>query len=132
MIDAQDKELDITHAALVTLPIDSGKIVEAVLYLPTDDSSVSLEFTQTIAYDEHGHAYDAVVFWAEHFSKYAVVYASTAASSSTQTSGVSVSQSSTTSPVLPKTGDSGSLLSFLGLGLFSSLGLLKSKKQKEE
>ncbi|MGT2666208.1 5'-nucleotidase C-terminal domain-containing protein [Streptococcus rifensis] len=128
VVDAKQQDLEISKPALVTLPIDAGKTVEAVLYLPNDETAVPLDFTQTIAYDANGNAYDAVVFQAPHFSKYAVVYAASAATSNTARS---MSANTTPKNVLPKTGDAGSILSVLGLGLFSGLSFFKGKKKED-
>lgn len=69
-VDQAGKDKDISRPARVILPVDQGKTVEKVLYLPTPDSAQEVTFVQQT--DEHNQSY--VAFSVEHFSHYALVY----------------------------------------------------------
>ncbi|MCW6659791.1 endo-alpha-N-acetylgalactosaminidase family protein [Aerococcaceae bacterium NML191292] len=65
-VDAQQVDVDITQPAMVKLPIEAGKQLDKVLYLPENAEAEVLDHTV-----ENGFA----VFQARHFSLYALVYA---------------------------------------------------------
>ncbi|HEL1619560.1 TPA: discoidin domain-containing protein [Streptococcus suis] len=62
----------------VSLPVDSGKKVEKVLYLPTSGDKVELAFTESVRVSADGNPRKEVIFTANHFSDYAIVYSDTA------------------------------------------------------
>lgn len=59
---------------LVILPIDLGKEVDKVFYLPNSDQEEDLKFIQTTILDANGNRMNAVSFVAKHFSQYGIVY----------------------------------------------------------
>lgn len=72
--DKDGQAISNTKDALVILPIDAGKEVEKVVYLPNSDQEEILDFTQTTVLDADGNIIDVVVFTAKHFSQYGLVY----------------------------------------------------------
>ncbi|MBO6419991.1 LPXTG cell wall anchor domain-containing protein, partial [Enterococcus gallinarum] len=58
----------------VTLPVDEGKEVDKVIYLPNTNEMELLDFTEGISYDENGKMYKTISFVASHFSEYGIVY----------------------------------------------------------
>ncbi|HFI0353237.1 TPA: LPXTG cell wall anchor domain-containing protein [Streptococcus suis] len=79
LLDQDGNPVQNVKEALVLLPIDEGKEVLRVSYLPNSTQEEKLDFTETIAFDENGRAYKAVAFVAKHFSEYLVVYRSISA-----------------------------------------------------
>ena len=81
--------LAITKTARVILPIDAGKTVAQVFYLPENGQPQSLAFEE-ISRTVAGQTLKFVIFNTEHFSQYGIIYAQEAAQSSsamaTQTS----------------------------------------------
>ncbi|WP_425507309.1 LPXTG cell wall anchor domain-containing protein [Streptococcus zalophi] len=56
------------------MPIDDGKVVEKVVYLPNTDQAEELDFEMTPYVDADGVTRQGVVFVAKHFSEYGIVY----------------------------------------------------------
>lgn len=81
--------LAITKTARVILPIDAGKTVAQVFYLPENGQPQSLAFEE-ISRTVAGQTLKFVIFDTEHFSQYGIIYAQEATQSSsdmtTQTS----------------------------------------------
>lgn len=73
-IDKNEKVVAITKPATVLLPIDAGKVVDKVVYLPNTDKEESLPFTIVSLTDSNGKKQSYVRFTAEHFSEYGLVY----------------------------------------------------------
>lgn len=69
VVDDSGKDLDITKPAQVFLPVDAGKKVKAVVYLPNEAVAEKLAFEITRRNGQEG-----VLFTAEHFSHYGIVY----------------------------------------------------------
>ncbi|WP_161980961.1 pullulanase [Streptococcus sp. S784/96/1] len=69
VVDAAGRVLELTAPAQVFLPTDSGKKVKAVVYLPNGQTAEKLKFTETVYDNQIG-----VVFTAEHFSHYGIIY----------------------------------------------------------
>ncbi|MBJ8349779.1 S8 family serine peptidase [Streptococcus zalophi] len=132
LLDKDGNSVQPTKDTLVILPVDDGKEVERVVYLPNTSTEESLDFTSTSFRDEDGQLHQAVVFVAKHFSDYGLVYKKTTVSttetqvtplavntkkdvsSSTQVSASTISNDGKT---LPKTGDADTTSALLGLSL---------------
>ena len=56
------------------MPIDAGKVVDKVVYLPNTDKEENLPFTIVSLTDSNGKKQSYVRFTAEHFSEYGLVY----------------------------------------------------------
>lgn len=136
-VDAAGNFVQINKPATVTLPVDPGKRVAAVIYLPNANSQQVLPVTETVMVDQNGNVVNAVVFTAQHFSEYAIVYAGTGQVSQA-TNQVLVQKSAapagatTTAKVLPNTGDKASLVaSVLGTMLVSGATLMGTKRKED-
>lgn len=70
-VDKDGNVVDITSPATVSLPVDAGKQVTKVLYLPSPDKEESLAFETK---ELNGKTY--AIFTVNHFSQYAIVYLS--------------------------------------------------------
>ena len=100
--------LAITKTVRVILPIDAGKTVAQVFYLPENGQPQSLvfeEISRTVA----GQTLKFVIFDTEHFSQYGIIYAKEAAQSS----------------------DMVTLLTFAGVLSLASIALLELKRHKK-
>lgn len=73
LVDQNGQPVDNTHPVRVTLPIDDGKKVSKVFYLPINGQPESLNFAR--GFDENGRP--VVRFTVNHFSHYGVVYEKT-------------------------------------------------------
>ena len=60
---------------LVRMPVDEGKTVEMVVYLPNDASLESLDYKEFVTV-VNGHKTSYIEFLAKHFSEYGIVYRS--------------------------------------------------------
>ncbi|MCU9533367.1 LPXTG cell wall anchor domain-containing protein [Streptococcus sp. CSL10205-OR2] len=132
LLDKDGNSVQPTKDTFVILPVDDGKEVERVVYLPNTSSEESLEFTSIIYSDENGQIHNAVEFIAKHFSDYGLVYKKNTVSTTEKQatplavdtkkdvpSSIQASVSTTTNDgkVLPKTGDSDTTSALLGLSL---------------
>ncbi|WP_057491387.1 GH32 C-terminal domain-containing protein [Streptococcus orisasini] len=74
LVDKDGKAVAVTKSAIVLLPIDSGKMVDKVVYLPNTSKEEILPFTIVSLTDSNGKKQDYVRFMADHFSEYGLVY----------------------------------------------------------
>ncbi|MGT2772050.1 YSIRK signal domain/LPXTG anchor domain surface protein [Streptococcus marimammalium] len=148
LLDKDGNSVQPTKDTLVVLPVDAGKEVERVVYLPNTSTEESLEFTSTSFRDENDQLHQAVVFVAKHFSDYGLVYKKTTGSTTkTQVTPLAVntkkdvpsstqaSSSTTTNDVkiLPKTGDTDSTSALLGLGLIvGGMGMATTYRRRKQ
>lgn len=72
--DRQGQVVANTKDTLVYLPVDEGKTVLRVIYLPNTTQEEVLAFTETHFKDASGNDIPAIVFKASHFSEYGIVY----------------------------------------------------------
>ncbi|WP_343044345.1 LPXTG cell wall anchor domain-containing protein [Streptococcus pacificus] len=147
LLDKDGNSLQPTKDTLVILPVDDGKEVARVVYLPNTSTEESLEFTSTNYRDESGQLHQAVVFVAKHFSDYGLVYKKETVSttdnqptplavntkqdapSSTQASASTTAKDGKT---LPKTGDADTTSALLGLSLVvGGLGIATSYRRRK-
>lgn len=75
LLDKNGRPVKNLKPVQVILPVDEGKKVERVIYLPNSNQEQSLTFNE-VAVHENGQSRNTVVFHAEHFSEYGLVYAS--------------------------------------------------------
>ena len=73
LTDSLGTKVPISKPARVIMPIDAGKTVYQVVYLPTDQRSETLPFDE-ISQTVNGQTLKFVVFLAHHFSHYGIVY----------------------------------------------------------
>ena len=73
LTDSLGTKVPISKPARVIMPIDAGKTVYQVVYLPTDQRSETLPFVE-ISQTVNGQTLKFVVFLAHHFSHYGIVY----------------------------------------------------------
>ncbi|MBJ8325313.1 beta-N-acetylglucosaminidase domain-containing protein [Streptococcus pacificus] len=137
--------------SLVILPIDEGKEVGEVIYLPNSNEAERLAFTSTTYTDEKGQNHTGIVFVAKHFSEYGIVYKtlqhkneSTAKdnqkekvllmtdSPSNTSKEIFAKGNSKNSNELPKTGDTNTLSVLGSLSLLSALSLYGYGQKKKE
>ncbi|HEL2054983.1 TPA: discoidin domain-containing protein [Streptococcus suis] len=74
LLDQNNKEIEPSQDVLVIVPVDLGKQVEKLVYLPTLEQSQVLDFIPTVMKDDNGQEVPAVAFKTKHFSYYALVY----------------------------------------------------------
>ncbi|MGT2609656.1 discoidin domain-containing protein [Streptococcus zalophi] len=74
LVDAKGEAISPLKDTLVIMPIDDGKVVEKVVYLPNTDQAEELDFEMTPYVDADGVTRQGVVFVAKHFSEYGIVY----------------------------------------------------------
>ncbi|HEM3703056.1 TPA: discoidin domain-containing protein [Streptococcus suis] len=74
LLDQDNKEVVPSQDVLVIVPVDLGKQVEKLVYLPTLDQSQVLDFIPTVMKDDNGQEVPAIAFKTKHFSYYALVY----------------------------------------------------------
>ncbi|MCU9533045.1 discoidin domain-containing protein [Streptococcus sp. CSL10205-OR2] len=74
LVDAKGNVVSPLKDTLVIMPIDDGKVVEKVVYLPNTDQEEELDFEMTPYVDADGVTRQGVVFVAKHFSEYGIVY----------------------------------------------------------
>ncbi len=74
LLDQNNKEVEPSQEVLVVIPVDLGKQVETLVYLPTLDQSQVLDFTPTVIKNDNGQEIPAIAFKTKHFSYYALVY----------------------------------------------------------
>ncbi|HEL9599428.1 TPA: discoidin domain-containing protein [Streptococcus suis] len=74
LLDQNNKEIEPSQDVLVVIPVDLGKQVETLVYLPTLDQSQVLDFTPTVIKNDNGQEIPAIAFKTKHFSYYALVY----------------------------------------------------------
>ncbi|MFA9413528.1 glycoside hydrolase N-terminal domain-containing protein [Streptococcus sp. E29BA] len=140
-IELVDKDGNVTKSTApvdVYLPIDDGKDVAQVVYLPNSDQSQSLSFT-TVTRDGKRYA----KFTAEHFSEYGIIYKTPSATApqaphqggdapihgnisrpATAPVGSAPASAIAGKNVLPATGDAHTALAAIGAtALLSALGL---------
>lgn len=73
LVDKDGLPVQISQQAKVYMPIDAGKQVAKVVYLPNSDQEEILPF-EVLSVEEEGETRSYVVFDAQHFSQYALVY----------------------------------------------------------
>lgn len=140
-VDAAGNFVQINQPATVTLPVDAGKHVTKVIYLPNSTSQEELPFAETVMLDKDGNLTNAVRFTANHFSEYAIVYAAgQTVSQATQqvlthkpaTAATAAATVSSSVKTLPNTGDKASLVAtVLGTMLLSGAALKGFKRQED-
>ncbi|HFU4011619.1 TPA: discoidin domain-containing protein [Streptococcus suis] len=74
LVNGAGEVVDNTLPTRVRLPIDEGKEVDRVVYLPNTESEEVLDFTVVETRNEDGSVNREVEFVAEHFSEYGIVY----------------------------------------------------------
>ncbi|HFI2691995.1 TPA: LPXTG cell wall anchor domain-containing protein, partial [Streptococcus suis] len=74
LVNGEDQVVQPTKDTLVILPIDSGKQVEKVVYLPQPHQAEELDFVETVIKNDDGSEQPAVAFIAKHFSYYGLIY----------------------------------------------------------
>ncbi|HEL2738693.1 TPA: discoidin domain-containing protein [Streptococcus suis] len=74
LLDQNNKEVEPSQEVLVVIPVDLGKQVETLVYLPTLEQSQVLDFTPTVIKNDNGQEIPAIAFKTKHFSYYALVY----------------------------------------------------------
>ncbi|HFI2692402.1 TPA: discoidin domain-containing protein [Streptococcus suis] len=74
LLDQNNKEVEPSQEVLVVIPVDLGKQVETLVYLPTLEQSQVLDFTPTVIKNDSGQEIPAIAFKTKHFSYYALVY----------------------------------------------------------
>ncbi|NQJ68973.1 family 20 glycosylhydrolase [Streptococcus suis] len=74
LLDQNNKEVETSQEVLVVIPVDLGKQVETLVYLPTLEQSQVLDFTPTVIKNDNGQEIPAIAFKTKHFSYYAIVY----------------------------------------------------------
>ncbi|MCU9533046.1 discoidin domain-containing protein [Streptococcus sp. CSL10205-OR2] len=74
LVDAKGQAISPLKDTLVIMPVDDGKTVGKVVYLPNTDQEEELDFTMTSFEDSDGVTRQGVVFVAKHFSEYGIVY----------------------------------------------------------
>ncbi|MBJ8350048.1 discoidin domain-containing protein [Streptococcus zalophi] len=74
LVDAKGNVVSPLKDTLVIMPIDDGKTVAKVVYLPNTDQEEELDFEMTPYVDADGVTRQGVVFVAKHFSEYGIVY----------------------------------------------------------
>ncbi|MBJ8326257.1 discoidin domain-containing protein [Streptococcus pacificus] len=74
LVDANGQAISPLKDTLVIMPVDEGKTVGKVVYLPNTDQEEELDFTMTSYVDANGKTQQGVVFVAKHFSEYGIVY----------------------------------------------------------
>ncbi|MFV8210618.1 glycosyl hydrolase family 95 catalytic domain-containing protein [Streptococcus pluranimalium] len=74
LVDQNGQVVANTKETLVYLPVDAGKRVARVVYLPNTEQEESLPFRQSTLTDATGQAVTVVIFTASHFSDYGIVY----------------------------------------------------------
>lgn len=148
LVDKYGKIIKMVGYAEVSLPVDVGKEVTSVVYLPNSDKLVNLPFRSSEVIDENGQPQKVVIFTAEHFSEYAIIYKSapvlmesgleTIVPTTQQFTQTSITETQINgSPNagkqhLPTTGENESDLAILGsLALISTFGLVNIKKQED-
>ncbi|HFI0564362.1 TPA: discoidin domain-containing protein [Streptococcus suis] len=82
LVDETGHKIANTLPVRVSLPVDAGKKVENVLYLPTAGDKVELPFTESVRVTADGSTRKEVTFTANNFSDYAIVYSDTATTTS--------------------------------------------------
>ncbi|HFI0036818.1 TPA: discoidin domain-containing protein, partial [Streptococcus suis] len=82
LVDEAGHTIANTLPVRVSLPVDAGKKVEKVLYLPTAGDKVELPFTESVRVTADGSPRKEVIFTANNFSDYAIVYSDTATTTS--------------------------------------------------
>ncbi|HFI0796548.1 TPA: discoidin domain-containing protein, partial [Streptococcus suis] len=82
LVDETGHKIANTLPVRVSLPVDAGKKVENVLYLPTAGDKVELPFTESVRVAADGSPRKEVIFTANNFSDYAIVYRDTATTTS--------------------------------------------------
>ena len=74
LLDTNGQIVDNSYPVKVTLPVDPGKSVDRVIYLPNAHTEESLDFQEVQVSQADGSLTKAIVFTAAHFSAYAIVY----------------------------------------------------------
>ncbi|MDW8750428.1 discoidin domain-containing protein [Streptococcus suis] len=74
LLDHENNVIEPSQDVLVVIPVDLGKQVEKLVYLPTLDQSQVLDFIPTVMKGDNGQEVPAVAFNTKHFSHYAIVY----------------------------------------------------------
>ena len=74
LVDAMGQVVHPTRPTLVILPIDDGKEVFKVVYLPNASQSEELEFTEVRLFNHEDSTRKGVAFVARHFSEYGLLY----------------------------------------------------------
>ncbi|HEL9629796.1 TPA: discoidin domain-containing protein [Streptococcus suis] len=74
LLDQNNKEIEPSQEVSVVVPIDLGKQVAKLVYLPTLEQSQVLDFTPTVIKNDNGQEIPAIAFKTKHFSYYAIVY----------------------------------------------------------
>ncbi|MCU9533787.1 sialidase domain-containing protein [Streptococcus sp. CSL10205-OR2] len=74
LVDAKGETISPLKDTLVIMPVDDGKTVGKVVYLPNTDQEEELDFTMTSFEDSNGVTRTGVVFVAKHFSEYGIIY----------------------------------------------------------
>ncbi|WP_286783194.1 pullulanase [Streptococcus sp. UBA4344] len=153
--DDEGHVLDITKTARVILPVDAGKTISEVFYLPVNGQPQSLTF-QLMNRVIDGHLVTFAVFDVDHFSQYGIVYQDKIAENEVSTDSNQASQALETAQnqnkavfdalnnletakvvenstgALPETGQRNSnVLSFVGLLSLASLAVLEVKRHKK-
>ncbi|MBJ8325757.1 discoidin domain-containing protein [Streptococcus sp. CSL7591-lung] len=141
LLDKNGNPLQPLKDVLVILPMDDGKEVGRVIYLPNSASEQSLEFTMTTFKDSNNVTHNAVVFVTKHFSVYGIVYQSgkenkansvETTESSVSSSTVTQNASSTHQKELPRTGDTFNYEALGMVGLITAVGMFGYGRRKEE
>ncbi|BBA92727.1 KxYKxGKxW signal peptide domain-containing protein [Streptococcus ruminantium] len=150
LIDSRGKVVKMAYTARVSLPVATDKAVAQVLYLPQSGQVHSLDFTV----QDLGQSGRFVEFTAKSFSDYAVIYQATAqnieqtnstskAINDEQESSLAVAQNSVlsvpvasaakelpkTAAILPKTGETISVLSLVGLALLGTVVAVSHRRK---
>ncbi|MDQ8758517.1 KxYKxGKxW signal peptide domain-containing protein [Streptococcus ruminantium] len=150
LIDSRGKVVKMAYTARVSLPVATDKAVAQVLYLPQSGQVHSLDFTV----QDLGQSGRFVEFTAKSFSDYAVIYQATAqnieqtnstskAINDEQESSLAVAQDSVlsvpvasaakelpkTAAILPKTGETISVLSLVGLALLGTVVAVSHRRK---
>ncbi|SDB32245.1 pullulanase, extracellular [Streptococcus henryi] len=73
LVDKDGQKLDISKPARVIMPVDDGKTVAKVFYLPDNGPAQDLDFEE-LTESVDGQERRFVAFTAEHFSNYGLVY----------------------------------------------------------
>lgn len=133
-VDAAGNFVQINRPARVTLPVDEGKRVVQVIYLPNANAQEELAFAETVMIGKDGRLVNAVTFEAKHFSDYAIVYAAgqTVAQATQQVLAHKPAAAGATAKTLPNTGDKASLVAtVLGSMLLSGVALQTAKRKED-
>ncbi|MFA9493359.1 discoidin domain-containing protein [Streptococcus sp. E17BB] len=148
LVDKHGKIIKMAGRAEVSLPVDAGKEVATVVYLPNSDKADSLPFRTAEVTTVSGQTQKVVIFTAEHFSEYGIVYKpATVVSTPGTSTDIPVTQPTGSAPIaptpagsapdaskltLPNTGEASSSLALLdGAALVAALGLTSLRKRED-